>query len=162
MQSIPVQSAKYSVPSVPRHQLGWISSKIFSGKWFLLIIFSFIFSSCHQSVFLFWAIRRVHDFLRRNFNTHIAENLTLDGDLLIRWHGIGGRTVSKTRESSYKMMFSRPTQTTFSRLFPLFPLSSVIKNFLFNFCCYFCTKIPIFIFFFFNLKQKLIRKVMPH
>ena len=43
-------------------------------------------------------IRRVHDFLRRNFNTHIAKNLSLDGDLLIRWHGIGGRTVSKTRE----------------------------------------------------------------
>ena len=89
------------------------------------------------------------DFLRRNFNTHIAEILSLDGDLLIRWHGIGGRTVSKTRESSYKMMLSRPTQTTFSRLFPLFPLSSVIKKFLlFNFCYYFCTKIPIFIFFF--------------
>ena len=62
------------------------------------------------------------DFLRRNFNTHIS----LDGDLLIRWHGIGGRTVSKTRESSYKMMLSRPTQITFSRLLPL---SSVIKNF---------------------------------
>ena len=71
-------------------------------------------------------IRRVHDFLCRNFNAHIAKNLSLDGDLLIRWHGIGGRTVSKTRESSYKMMLSRPTQTTFSRLLPL---SSVIKNF---------------------------------
>ena len=43
-------------------------------------------------------IRRVHDFLCRNFNAHIAKNLSLDGDLLIRWHGIGGRTVSKTRE----------------------------------------------------------------
>ena len=71
-------------------------------------------------------IRRVHDFLCRNFNARIAKNLTLDGDLLIRWHGIGGRTVSKTRESSYKMMLSRPTQTIFSRLLPL---SSVIKNF---------------------------------
>ena len=71
-------------------------------------------------------IRRVHDFLCRNFNARIAKNLSLDGDLLIRWHGIGGRTVSKTRESSYKMMLSRPTQTTFSRLLPL---SSVIKNF---------------------------------
>ena len=70
-------------------------------------------------------IRRVHDFLCRNFNARIAKNLSLDGDLLIRWHGIGGRTVSKTRESSYKMMLSRPTQTTFSRLLPL---SSVIKN----------------------------------
>ena len=71
-------------------------------------------------------IRRVHDFLCRIFNARIAKNLSLDGDLLIRWHGIGGRTVSKTRESSYKMMLSRPTQTTFSRLLPL---SSVIKNF---------------------------------
>ena len=43
-------------------------------------------------------ICRVHDFLRRNFNTHIAKKLSLDGDLLTRWHGIGGRTVSKTRE----------------------------------------------------------------
>ena len=43
-------------------------------------------------------IRRVHNFLRRNFNTHIAKKLSLDGDLLIRWHGIGGRTVSKTWE----------------------------------------------------------------
>ena len=43
-------------------------------------------------------IRRVHDFLCRNFNARIAKNLSLDGDLLIRWHGIGGRTVSKTRE----------------------------------------------------------------
>ena len=43
-------------------------------------------------------IRLVHDFLCRNFNAHIAKNLSLDGDLLIRRHGIGGRTVSKTRE----------------------------------------------------------------
>ena len=43
-------------------------------------------------------ICRVHDFLCRNFNAHIAKNLSLDGDLLIRWHGIGGWTVSKTRE----------------------------------------------------------------
>ena len=46
-------------------------------------------------------IRRVHDFLRRNFNMLIAKNLSLDGDLharLIKWHGIGDRTVSKTRE----------------------------------------------------------------
>ena len=71
-------------------------------------------------------IRRVHDFLCANFNARIAKNLSLDGDLLIRWHGIGGRTVSKTRESSYEMMLSRPTQTIFSRLLPL---SSVIKNF---------------------------------
>ena len=43
-------------------------------------------------------IRHVYDFFRRNFNTHIAKNLSLDDDLLIRWHGIGGRTVSKTKE----------------------------------------------------------------
>ena len=43
-------------------------------------------------------IRRVPDFLSRNFNAHIAKNLSLDGDLLIRWHGIGGRTVSTTRK----------------------------------------------------------------
>ena len=127
---MPVQSAKYSVPPLPRHQLGWISSKIFSGKCFLLVIFSFIFFFLPPiRVFILGHsfIHRVRDdFLRRNFNTHIAENLSLDGDLLIRWHGIGGRTVSKTRESSYKMMLSRPTQTTFSRLLPL---SSVITNF---------------------------------
>ena len=40
----------------------------------------------------------VHDFLCRNFNARIAKHLSLDGDLLIRWHGIGNRTVSKTRE----------------------------------------------------------------
>lgn len=43
-------------------------------------------------------IRRLHDFLLRNFNTQIASNLSLQGDLLIRWHGIGGRTVLKTRK----------------------------------------------------------------
>ena len=43
-------------------------------------------------------IRRVHDFLCRNFNAHIAKNLSLHGDLLTRWHGIGSRTVSKTRD----------------------------------------------------------------
>ena len=43
-------------------------------------------------------IRLVHDFLCRNFNARIAKNLSRDGDLPIRWHGIGGRTVSKTRE----------------------------------------------------------------
>ena len=41
-------------------------------------------------------IRRVHEFLCRNFNARIAKNLSLDGDLLIRWHGIRGRTLSKT------------------------------------------------------------------
>ena len=42
-------------------------------------------------------IRRLHDFLLRNFNTKIANNLSLEGDLVIRWHGIGGRTISKTK-----------------------------------------------------------------
>ena len=42
-------------------------------------------------------IRRLHDFLLRNFNTKIATNLSLEGDLVIRWHGIGGRTISKTK-----------------------------------------------------------------
>ena len=43
-------------------------------------------------------IRHVHDFLCRNFNAYNAENSSLDGNLLIKWHGIGGRTGSKTRE----------------------------------------------------------------
>ena len=28
----------------------------------------------------------------------LQKKLSLDDDLLIRWHGIGGRTVSKTKE----------------------------------------------------------------
>ena len=40
----------------------------------------------------------MYDFLRRNFKTHIAKKLSLDCDLHITWHGIGGRTVSQTRE----------------------------------------------------------------
>ena len=44
------------------------------------------------------SIRRVHDLLCCNFNAHIAKKLSLDGDLLIGWHRIRGRTVSKTRE----------------------------------------------------------------
>ena len=43
-------------------------------------------------------IRRLHDFLCRNFNTQIAKNLSLEGHLLISWHGIGVKTVSETRE----------------------------------------------------------------
>ena len=42
-------------------------------------------------------IRRLHDFLLHNFNTKIATNLSLEGDIVIRWHGIGGRTISKTK-----------------------------------------------------------------
>jgi len=41
-------------------------------------------------------IHRLHTFLLRNFNAHIAANLSLPGDLQIRWHGTGGRTVPKT------------------------------------------------------------------
>ena len=40
-------------------------------------------------------IRRLHVFLRQNFNEVFARNLHIDGDLSIKWHGIGGRTVSK-------------------------------------------------------------------
>ena len=49
-------------------------------------------------------IRRLNDFLSCNFNTPIAEHLSLEGDLLIRWHGIGGRTVSKTREYDLRVV----------------------------------------------------------
>ena len=42
-------------------------------------------------------IRRLQDFLLRNFNTKTATNLSLEGDLVIRWHGIGGRTISQTK-----------------------------------------------------------------
>ena len=40
-------------------------------------------------------IRRLHVFLRQNFNEVCARNLHIDGDLSIKWHGIGGRTISK-------------------------------------------------------------------
>ena len=42
-------------------------------------------------------IHRLHTFLLRNFNAQIAKNLSLPDDLLIRWHGIGGRILLKTR-----------------------------------------------------------------
>ena len=108
-------------------------------------------------------IRRVHDFLCRNFNARIAKNLSLDGDLLIRWHGIGGRTVSKTRESSYKMMLSRPTETTF---FPIISVISLVIRHK-NISCLisviiFVLKSQFSFFFEKDLKQKLIRKVMPY
>ena len=41
-------------------------------------------------------IRRLHTFLLPNFNSQIAKNLSLQGELNV-WHGIGGRTVFKTR-----------------------------------------------------------------
>ena len=34
-------------------------------------------------------IRRLHVFLRQNFNEVFARNLHIDGDLSIKWHGIG-------------------------------------------------------------------------
>ena len=40
-------------------------------------------------------IRRLHVFLRQNFNEVFARNLRIDGDLSIKWHGIRGRTISK-------------------------------------------------------------------
>ena len=40
-------------------------------------------------------IRRLHVFLRQNFNEVFARNLHIDGDLSIKWHGIRGRTISK-------------------------------------------------------------------
>ena len=40
-------------------------------------------------------IRRLHVFLRQNFNEVFAINLHIDGDLSIKWHGIGERTISK-------------------------------------------------------------------
>ena len=42
-------------------------------------------------------IRRLHDFLRCNFNSHIAKILNVQGNLQVRWHAIGRRTVSKTQ-----------------------------------------------------------------
>ena len=40
-------------------------------------------------------IRRFHDFLCHNFNQKFTENLHIPGDLCIKWHGIGGRTIAK-------------------------------------------------------------------
>ena len=40
-------------------------------------------------------IRRLHVFLRQNFSEVFARNLHIDGNLSIKWHGIGGRTISK-------------------------------------------------------------------
>ena len=68
----------------------------------VLIIFNFFFR--HR--FFFMAplrililghsfTRRLHVFLRQNFNEVFARNLHIDGDLSIKWHGIGGRTISK-------------------------------------------------------------------
>ena len=58
----------------------------------------------------------MRDFRRRNFNTHIAENLSSDGDLLIRWYGIGGRTVSKTRENNLCVVEEFPPNVVIMQL----------------------------------------------
>ena len=70
----------------------------------VLIIFNFFF---RHSFFFFYGtttnfdsrpllqIRRLHVFLRQNFNEVFARNLHIDGDLSIKWHGIGGRTISE-------------------------------------------------------------------
>ena len=58
----------------------------------------------------------MRDFRRRNFNTHIAENLSSDGDLLIRWYGIGGRTVSKTRENDLCVVEEFPPNVVIMQL----------------------------------------------
>jgi len=42
-------------------------------------------------------IRRFHDFLRCNYNSHKIKNLNVLGNLQARWRGIGRRKVSKTR-----------------------------------------------------------------
>ena len=60
-------------------------------------------------------ICRLHDFLRRNLNTPIAKHLSLEGDLLIRRHVIGGRTVSKTREYDLCVVEEFAPNVDFSR-----------------------------------------------
>ena len=40
-------------------------------------------------------VRRLHVFLRQNFNEVFATNLHINLDLSMKWHGIGGRTISK-------------------------------------------------------------------
>ena len=69
--------------------------KIFSGKYCYILYFDNL-APVRVLVLGHSFIHRLHTFLLRNFNAHIAENLSLPGDLEIRWHGIGGRTVSKT------------------------------------------------------------------
>ena len=103
-QSSPVCEIQYAFSPSSSTWSDLDSSKIVSGKLpFDYILFSFFLLPPIRVLILGHSfIRPVHDFLRRNFqlnfNTHTAENLSSDGDLLIRWHGIGGRTVSKTRE----------------------------------------------------------------
>ena len=60
-------------------------------------------------------ICRLLDFLRRNLNTPIAKHLSLEGDLLIRRHVIGGRTVSKTREYDLCVVEKFAPNVDFSR-----------------------------------------------
>ena len=95
-----LKNPKFPGGACPQNPLGWSERSSLLEKSFAL--------SQHSPVTLTYSpatvilnenpVRRVHDLLCRNFNAHIAKNLSLDGDLLIRWHGIGSRTVSKTRE----------------------------------------------------------------
>ena len=86
------------LPSLPRHQLGQISSKILFRQVVPLIIFSFPHAAnpCFNSGPFFHS--PCARFSLPQFECAHRKKLSLVGDLLIRWHGIGGRTVSKTRE----------------------------------------------------------------
>ena len=72
--------------------------KIFSGKYYHILYFDnfLIMVSVRVLVRGHSFIHCLHTFLLYNFNAHISANMSLPGDLEIRWHGIGGRTVSKT------------------------------------------------------------------
>ena len=68
-------------------------SSFYSGK---IYHFCFIMAPLRVLILGHSFVRRLHTFLLRNFNAQIAENFSVPGDLVIRWHGIGGRTVFKT------------------------------------------------------------------
>ena len=72
--------------------------KILLGKYYHILWFDnfLIMAPVRVLVLGHSFIHRLHTFLMRNFNANIAANLSLPGDLQIRWHGIGGRTVPKT------------------------------------------------------------------
>ena len=43
-------------------------------------------------------IHRLLSFLVAHFGRDFLENFNFGGDLIFKWHGIGGRTVAKTRQ----------------------------------------------------------------
>ena len=43
-------------------------------------------------------IHRLFSFLVAHFGRDFLENFNLGDDLIFKWHGIGGRTVAKTRQ----------------------------------------------------------------